>query len=111
MKALKLIAGILMLISLNGCKTFRDLQKHSSRADSTATSSKEVTKETTLLQQRKKNRMDSSHTSEQNKYQRQTVSYQFATDANNKGNVPALLPSLLEQRLTGITVITGKRQY
>lgn len=105
MKITTLLYGVFMWLSFTGCKVHREVQKNSSRVDSTATSSKEVAKGSTLLQQNKNNRLDSSHTSGKNKYQRQTVSYQFAPDTNrNKGNGTGLFPPTLENRLTGITV-------
>jgi cobalamin biosynthesis Mg chelatase CobN len=105
MKVTKLLYAPLLIMALNSCKVHKEVQKNSSRVDSTTTSSKEVAKGTSLLQQNKNNRLDSSHTSGKNKYQRQTVSYQFAPDTNrNKGNGTGLFPPALENRLTGITV-------
>src|ERR1700743_2467394 len=108
MKVTKIIGGLLMLMAFNSCKVHREVQKTSSRVDSTGTSSKEVAKGSAFLQQGKNDRVDSSHTSGQNKYQRQTVSYQFALDTNstNKANSTDLFIPALENRLTGITVTT-----
>lgn len=107
MKVRKLLFAPLLLMALNSCKVHKEVQKNSSRVDSTATSSKDITKGSTLLQQNKNNRLESSHTIGQNQYQRQTVNYQFAPDSNrNKRNGTGLFPSALENRLTGITVTT-----
>lgn len=108
MKITKLLAGTLMLVSLISCKMSRNVQKNSSQVDSTATSSKDVTKGTQIYQQQEKKKLDNSFANGQNKYQRQTVNYQFIPDTTgkNKGNITGLLPSELERRLTGITVTT-----
>lgn len=98
---------IALLLIMASCKVDRNVQKSTFRTDSTAISSKEVAKGTTTLQQNKNSRLDSSHANGQNKYQRQTVSYQFAPDTGrNKGNGIGLFPPVLENRLTGITVTT-----
>lgn len=105
MKVTKLLLAILLPVALNSCKVHKEVQKNSSHVDSTATSSKEVAKGSTLLQQHKNNRVESSHTIGQNQYRKQTKTYQFAPDTNNnsKGNGTGLFPPTLEKRLIGIT--------
>lgn len=90
----------LLVFTLNSCKVHREVQKQSYRVDSTATSSKEVATGSTLIQQSQNSKFDSTRTNGQNKYQRQTVTYNFTPDTGAKK------ANGLQNRLTAITVTT-----
>lgn len=95
MKATNLLIAILLPVALNSCKVHKEMRTSAASSDSTATSSKGTAKGSTLLQQIKNNTLGISGTIGQNKYQRQTVAYNFTPDTSAKG---------LQNRLTGITV-------
>lgn len=100
MKVTKLLLAILLPVMLNSCKVHRQVQKSTSRTDSTATSTSTTTQAAQLYQQLQSKRLDSSRTSGQSAYQRQTITYNFTPDTGAKK------ANGLENRLTGITVTT-----
>src|ERR1044072_6200935 len=69
---------IALLLIMASCKVQRNVQKNRLQVDSTATRSERIVNVAKISQQASKSRRDSSYKNMQDKYQRQTVIYQFA---------------------------------